>query len=343
MGLFRSGEPRPAGVNRMRFTSSLLCLCTLALAIALGVAADSSGFDRNSHSPRILNVTIVKSRDIPPYESALRGFFRKLGPERKRIRSKVFSLQEKGSTRREVLLKVRESAPDIILTLGTAATRAILEEKPQVPIIFSLVLLSSTQETFLAAREKGIDITGAGMDVPVRLQFEKAREMLPGIKRIGVFYNPGETGQVVREAKEVAASMGLDLVAIPIRSEEELRIRLEEPWPDVDLLWSVADGTIFTLRTGKVILLNTLRRRIPFVGLSPSFVKAGALISFSCNYEAVGAQAADQAIRIFRGEKASSIPMSSPREISYYLNMKTAKKIGVDVPADFLDKAETLF
>lgn len=288
-------------------------------------------------------ITILKSRDIPPYDSALKGFFKALGSEKSTLRTRVLTLEGGGSTREQTLETLRDSEPDLVLTLGTAATRAVLEEKPEVPVIFSLVLLSSSQDLLDNARREGMEVTGAAMDIPVRLQFMKARELLPGLRRIGVFYNPAETGPLIEEARAVASDLGLELVAVPVGSEADLNRLLEQDWPAVDLLWSVADSTVFTHRTGKAILLQTLRRQVPFIGLSPSFVQAGALMSFSCKYEAVGAEAAEKVRRIIQGESAGSIPMTSPQDVSYFLNMRTAKKIGLEVPQEFLEEAEVLF
>lgn len=337
----------------MRFRSFLLWSSLSGLVWFLGIAAgvplcgvpevghDGSAAARPALRPA--RITILLSRDIPPYEAALKGFFGGLGVDRSRVHDTVLTLEGSGATRAETLDRLRESEPDLILTLGTAATRAVLDTHPDAPVLFSLVLLSSSQELFQDARREGLEVTGAAMDIPVRLQFSKARELLPGMRRIGVFYNPAETGALIEEARGVAAELGLELIAVPVESEADLQVRLEGDWPEIDLLWSVADSTVFTQRTGREILLQTLRRQVPFIGLSPSFVKAGALMSFSCKYEEVGAQAAEKADRILRGEPASSIPMSSPGDVSYYLNLRTAKKIGVVIPPKILEQAEVLF
>jgi putative ABC transport system substrate-binding protein len=325
--------------------SGLVTFLCLAAEVSGSKGPEESPGGRISPGPSSepLRITILKSRDIPPYESALRGFYRELQLDGGGARDLILTLEGSGSTREQTLQTLRQSDPDLILTLGTAATRAVIDTRPDVPVIFSLVLLSSSQQILEDARRDGLAITGAAMDIPVRLQFQKARELLPALRRIGVFYNPAETGALIEEAREVAADLGLELVAISVGSEADLYRRLDEDWPEIDLLWSVADSSVFTQRTGREILLQTLRRKVPFIGLSPSFVKAGALMSFSCKYEAVGAQAAEKARRIVGGEPAWSIRMSSPGEVSYFLNMRTAKKIGVEVPREFLEAAEVLF
>jgi len=105
----------------------------------------------------------------------------------------------------------------------------------------------------------------------------------------------------------------------------------------------VADSTVFSPQGLKQILLATLRNRIPFIGLSPSFVKAGALAAFSVDYQDVGRQSAEQALRILGGEEPTHVPMTSPRSISLSLNMNTARQIQVDIEDEIRQRAELFF
>ena len=103
---------------------------------------------------------------------------------------------------------------------------------------------------------------------------------------------------------------------------------------NVDALWSVADSTVFSSGSTEFILLHTLRNRIPFMGLSPAFVKAGALMALAAVYQEVGAQCGEHAVRIFLGDHPSSLPITIPQEVTMYLNLKTAEIIGLKIPPD---------
>ena len=96
------------------------------------------------------------------------------------------------------------------------------------------------------------------------------------------------------------AELGLELVPIPVRSEAEVVEKIDELDGKVDLLWSVADPTVFTPQSVRYILLHTLRSKIPLIGLSPSYVRAGALMSLSADYRDVGRQSGEQAVRILQ-------------------------------------------
>lgn len=105
---------------------------------------------------------------------------------------------------------------------------------------------------------------------------------------------------------------------------------------EIDALWSVADSTAFSSGSVEFILLHTLRNKIPFFGLSPGFVKAGALMALAVDYGAVGQQCGEQAARVLSGHPPSSVPVTTPRNPVLHVNLKTAETIGLEIPPERL-------
>jgi putative ABC transport system substrate-binding protein len=181
------------------------------------------------------------------------------------------------------------------------------------------------------------------MEIPIRKQFAKIQQVLPSARRMGVLYDPTVTGAVVDNASRVAADMGLELVMLPVGSEKDLLAVTNDLSSRMDVLWSVADSTVFSPSGLRQVLLATLRGRVPFVGLSPSFVKAGALLALSVDYQDVGRQSGEQALRILSGEEPSQIPVTTPRSLSLSLNLNTAKQIQVTIQDEIRAQAEVFF
>ena len=127
-----------------------------------------------------------------------------------------------------------------------------------------------------------------------------------------------------------------------METEAQVVDKLADLEGKIDLLWSVADPTVFTPQSVRYILLNTLRSRIPFIGLSPSYVRAGALLSLSCDYRDVGRQAGEQAVQVLRGSKPQQIPMTYPRTVSTYLNLNTEKTLNLKIADPVRQAAEVV-
>jgi len=288
-------------------------------------------------------IVVVLSRDIAPYREARKGFEAALSATRQQYRIVEFNAETAGHDPEGFLDRIRAKRPTMILTLGSAATNLIAPSIENIPVIFSLVLPSTGSESLQDLRAGHPNLAGASMQIPLRTQFQKIREVLPGAKRIGVLYNPDTSSGEIEAARKVASMMGMEIVALPVSTDNDVVQRMEEVEGNVDLLWSIADSTVFTPQGLRHILLSTLRSRIPFVGLSPSFVKAGALLALSCSYEDVGRQSGEIALRIFAGEPPSRIPTAEPREISLSVNMNTAKQIAVSISDEIRRRAEVFF
>ena len=288
-------------------------------------------------------VAVVLSRDIAPYREALRGFQAALESARVPVRIVEYNVESAGLDPAGFIDRIRSRRPALILTLGSSATSLVSESVRDTPVVFSLVLPSSPAESIEALRSAHPNVAGASMQIPVHTQFSKIREILPSAKRVGVLYDPKNSWQEVEAAQKVAAGMGLELVALPVTSEEGIVQRMDEVAGRVDILWSVADSTVFSPQGLKHILLSTLRGRIPFVGLSPAFVKAGALLALSCRYEDVGRQSGEIAARILAGDDPARILTAVPREVSLSVNMNTARQIAVGISDDVQRAAEVFF
>jgi putative ABC transport system substrate-binding protein len=290
-----------------------------------------------------LKIAVVLSRDVAPYREAVRGFEEVLKEAGRPYKLHEYSADGVAAARGTLVEKIRSREPDLIFTVGSAATKRITGEIHDIPIVFSMVLPSSGKQGLQELRATGPNVTGASMEIPVRTQFTKLREVLPDARRIGVLYNPEVSGPMIEEAAESARALGLEFVPLEVTSETDVLATTKTLASSVDVLWSVADSTVFSHQGLKQILLETLRNRIPFVGLSPSFVKAGALLAFSTDYRDLGRQAGEQSLRILVGEDISLIPMTVPRQLLLSINMNTAKQIQVQIRDEIRLSAEVFF
>ena len=288
-----------------------------------------------------VDIAVVFSRDAAPYRQALKGFEEVLQASGRQYRLHQLYL-DGGLPNDRLIERIRSRAPELILTIGSSATGVVSDAINDIPIVFSLVQPSAGTATLRGEAGGHQNLTGSSMEIPLEVQFREVREILPEAKRVGVLYDPEVTGKVVEAAIAPAAAMGMDLVPMSVRSEGDL-LGHAASLSGVDALWSVADSTVFSPQGLNQILLSTLRHRVPFVGLSPSFVKAGALLAISVDYADVGRQSGEIAGRILAGEKPSTIPVTAPRKVSLSVNLNTARQIDVAIGDSIRQKAQIFF
>jgi putative tryptophan/tyrosine transport system substrate-binding protein len=306
----------------------------LLLALCLLVA----GVSARSSPPK--TVLLVKSRDLVPYNQAVEGLRKTFASRKVRVQIREADLPSELAKEESFFRSLEESQPDLVVSVGTQATLAAIRHIRNAPVVFSLVLFSGESESLLQKRPA--NVTGTAMDIPIGLQFQRLREIIPDLKRVGVIFNPLNSMGEIEQARRAAHESDLILVEIPVTNESEVLQQVEGLKGRVDVLWSVADSTVFTPRSVDSILLLTLRDGIPFVGLSPSFVKAGALLSFSCDYVDVGSQSAEQALEILAGKPPAEVSVAYPRRILLYLNLNTARTIHLEISQKLQSQVEFL-
>ncbi len=285
-------------------------------------------------------IAVVLSSSIEPYREALQGFYDEL-----RSRNIEFASAEvtiKGMDSGDLRLLLKKLNPSLVHAVGTKAAVLAKKEFKDIPIVFSMVLNPVASEVVRTMKSPGENITGASMDIPLDLQFRYLKKILPGVKKIGVVFSESETGVVVKAAGLAAKGRGLELVTEAVEFPGDVPGALGRLVGKVDCLWSVADSKVFTRETAREMLLVSLREKIPFIGLSPSFVKAGALAAFKLDADDIGRQAASITGKVLKGRAPSVMPVSVPRKIKVVLNSNTIKLVGVKIPKDIFASAELL-
>jgi putative tryptophan/tyrosine transport system substrate-binding protein len=283
-------------------------------------------------------IVVLKSHKAEPYELAFESLRKTLREKGQDPIFEEFLLPEEGQGER--LSEIGKKNPRLFVALGSAATSQIAKVVKKTPVVFCMVLNPVASGFVRSMTSSGNNLTGASLDIPLHLQFEALRSIVPYAKKVGVIYNPQDTESVVEQARKTAREMGLDLVAISIAKEDKVPDALDRLDRSIDFLWSVADSTTFSSKESiKYILEYTVRNGIPFMGLSPAFVEAGALMALAVDYQQVGVQCGGLATRILMGDNPSLLPVTTPQRVTLHVNLNTAGTIGLKIPADRLKGA----
>ena len=293
-------------------------------------------------------VFVLKSWDIEPVNRAFEGFRLALADddaETSYLSANLISTdpEREGPSPEAILGFLEANAPDLVFTLGSAATEFAYEHIKETPVVFAMVL-DPVGSGFVASYDRPSgNMTGVSMDIPLEIQFQTLRDILPEAQTLGVLYSPEESATVINQASLEATKFLFELVAVPVRSDRDIPAALEGLAGRIDALWAVADSRIFTSHSTEFILLHTIRHGIPFMGVSPSFVKAGALVALTCDYEDLGRQSGEQALRILGGTPPGGVPVALPRKSNLAINLRTAEHIGVVIPPLLTQQAATVF
>jgi putative ABC transport system substrate-binding protein len=166
------------------------------------------------------------------------------------------------------------------------------------------------------------------------------KEIAPGISRVAAIFNPNtgfSPSYFIREI-ETASSFGVNATLAPVHNsgeiEDTIAAQAREPGCGLMIL-----PDSFNVRHRDVIIAAANRQKLPLIGFD-IFVRAGGLMSYWFDTADLHAQAASYVDRIFKGEKASELPVQAPTRYKLMINLKTAEAIGIEVPATLLIRAD---
>jgi putative ABC transport system substrate-binding protein len=302
------------------------------LAIALVLVLSPAALAGTAEAGR---VAVLLSSRVSEYEEALKGFKEATPHEIVAVYDMDGDLDRGRKQLAEIETKIK---PDLIFAVGIWALQVVVSRPPPLPVVYAMVL---NPPSVIGAGTK--NVTGASMNVPVEQSMRLFKQLGPQIKRIGVIFNPAKTGYLVKRAQTVAREDGLELVTREISSAKEVIGALESFQDGIDALWIVPDETILSQAVVQQMLLYSYRRRVPLLGMSDRHAQMGALFSLSfASGEDIGRQAGELAQAILTGRAASDVPYTSARKLFLTVNLKTAQKLGLEVPQAIMTRASNV-
>ena len=234
-------------------------------------------------------------------------------------------------------------APDILLVFGTAAMAPTLEATHTIPIVFANVADPVGAGFVDSLARPGGNATGF-----VQFEYSLAgkwpellREISPGIKRVAVLRDAAISSGVGQFAviQAVAPSLGIEVSPINVRDADEIEhaVAAFARLPNGGLIIT-ASGLSNVHRD--LITKLAVQHKLPAVYPFPYIAAIGGLMNYGPDLTDQFRRAAGYVDRILKGEKPADLPVQVPTRYELTINLKTARAIGLTVPAALLARAD---
>ena len=277
-------------------------------------------------------VVIIISSEAEAYQQVTKNF----EAEMRKQRPEIELIQMLSSDVNKDLLSIKETQPALVFALGSDSVRKASQQLSDRPLLATMILGDN-------ALQGQTHATAITLDVPIRKQLQWHQRFLPEAKRVGVLYNPQSNQEWVDRASRIADKLGLEIVAVKVASPRDITSALKSLNHRVDSILAIPDKMVYSSNTAKAVLLFSFRNRIPFIGLSGAWVKAGALYALDWDYSDLGRQSADIALKILNGTKPEKIKSDVPGKSIYQLNLKTAKHMKLKINRKLIAAAEKVY
>jgi len=239
--------------------------------------------------------------------------------------------------------EVIDRKPHAIFAFGPLAVAALKQITSTIPIVFVGITDPVGSGLVADLARPGGNITGftVGEFTMSGKMPEILKQIAPQVTRLTVIYNPQQVPQVGRlvAVQMAAPTLGLKVSGASVANAEEIKHAIEKLEGESDRGVIILPNSV-TITNRSLIIALLARYRLPAIYELPVFVRDGGLVSYGTDRVVQFRQAAAYVDRILRGDKPADLPIQDPTKFTLVVNVKTAKALGLTVPASLLAIAD---
>jgi putative ABC transport system substrate-binding protein len=260
-------------------------------------------------------VLVVATSAAGPYGAALAGL--RAGLERGGQAMTVIDLS--AAAPGAPVEWIHANRPDLIVAVGSKATRAVASAGPRVPVISTMVLGTEGQSS------GAVEVLG--LEPAPERWIERLSALFPRMRRLGLLAGKATPVSTLDATESSAKRMGYTVRRAQCADVSEALTAISNMAGRVDLVWFAPDSTLFNDATVKPLLLAALQRQVPVIGFSEAFVRSGAAVGLFADYEDIGLRAAEVAQRVLSGGAVASF--EAPRVVNVAVNERVMRILGL--------------
>jgi putative ABC transport system substrate-binding protein len=232
----------------------------------------------------------------------------------------------------------------LIIAGGNAAALAAKAATTTIPIVFATGDDPINIGLVASLNRPGGNVTGiffySGADLQSK-QLELLREVVPSTGVKGVLVNPRspQAESQARNAQVAARALGLSTLILNASSENDFDMAFATLAQQQAGALLITGDALFTGHVDRLVAL-TARQGIPAIHGLREFAAAGALMTYGASISDAYRQVGIYTGKILKGAKPAELPIMQPTTFELVINLKTAKALGIEIPATLLARAD---
>lgn len=324
----------------------IIIVCGILMIASLILAGYLLGLPLNKAYPPKIGVLVANDLRLEKVEG-LKAGLNELGFHEEDVTYQIENAANNLSQLSQLGDRLLEGKPDVLVAAGAVEALTLQEltakRSSNIPVIFMGTLSPIEIGLVENTARPGKNLTGLNNYhyelTPKRL--ELLHRLLPEIKKVAVL---GDTrvpffAQTQSGLLKVAEGLGLELQMYTVSNMEEIQkvfADMQEARVEGIVL---LPGFFLESATRQIVDLG-LKYKLPIFGVYPQDTEDGCLASYGTSYRSQGAQSAHIVSKVLHGQSPQDIPVETPDQIVFSINMNTAQKLGVSPSRSVLSLAD---
>jgi putative tryptophan/tyrosine transport system substrate-binding protein len=229
----------------------------------------------------------------------------------------------------------------VILTSSTPAARAAKKATSTIPIVFYAQGDPVVAGLVESLGRPGGNVTGFTSISPVVAgkRLELLKETVPNLSRVAVLWTPGQSAQSWKQSQLAARQLGLHPYSMEVSNADQFDSAFREAIKAGSTALAVTP-TPLANSNRKLIAELTAKNRLPAIYPDTRWANTGGLMSYGADRTERYGRIALIVEKILKGAKPADLPVEQPTKFELVINLKTAKALGLNIPAQLLMEAD---
>ena len=299
---------------------------------------------RAQQAPRAARLGYLAPASNPDLQQALLGGLRDLGyVEGQNLAIEYRFMPGQSKSYDELAAELARSAPDAMVVVGTPPALAAKRQTTTIPIIMGPAADPLRSGLVASLSRPGGNVTGVSLygSEMVRKRMEIFKEAVIGIQRIAVLANAENPLHrfLWDDLQPIGPALGLQFRLLVVSGLDNFPAVFATMKQDgFDAMTLLTDAQFFSAR--RQISNLAAMHRLPAMYESRESVADGGLISYGASISDLTRRTAVFVAKVINGAKPADLPIEQPTKFELVINLKTAKALGLDIPAAMLARAD---
>jgi len=233
---------------------------------------------------------------------------------------------------------------DVIVAPNNVVIRAAKEATKTIPIVMITTVDPVAAGYVKSFAHPGENITGLAnfsRDLSAK-RVELLKEVLPKMSRVAVLWDADGPGPAiaVKEYEAAARAFKIDFRSLAIRAPKPDLVGTFQAAKAARVDAVIVVGNALMLQNAKQIFELAEKSRLPSMTEERRYVDAGGLVSYGASAADLYRRAAGYVVEILKGAKPGDLPVKLPEKFEIFINLKTARHVGVVIPQQVLVQAD---
>lgn len=309
---------------------SKILVAVIGASLLTGCSSPTS----KNNNEDVATIGITQLVEHPSLDKARIGFLKALEDngyiDGENIKIDYQNAQSDMPTTQLIANKFVSDKTDLIYAISTPSAQAAYNATKDIPILITAVTDPVEAGLVDSLDNPNGNVSGTSDYLSIDKNLQVIKTLVPNAKTIGVLYNTSEVNSKIQVdlLKEYAELNQYTIIEKGISSANEINQGMASLIDKIDVLYVPTDNLV--VNSMPLVAKIATENKIPVVASEDGSVKSGALACNGIDYERLGYQTGEMAVKILKGEKVSTLPITTLDETQLIINEDTLKALSME-------------